>query len=273
MIDGWILKDLPVNLPLSMEGLNKNKRAMILGGNTFDSTCVGSSGDLDHPQDKETLDSHLETYFPGDVDTVLAPYRAYLDQAEMRNNDGLADVPEPDPWCNEFCTVWLTMSRDTGVMCPALWLARKLSSAPPGSHDETAVWLYRFGYNATAPGDTVDHGGEIDFVWQRNTAFTSRNSETVSTNIGDLWTSFVAKGVPEFAEHSKRWPREWAAFQADHTEVFLDFNGTNKTEGAGLGDAAGAFSGLFGDTCGAWEDYINQGDDKLTNFNNFGYLC
>ena len=130
------------------------QRALIIGGTTLDTTCIGATGALDHPADRESLHAHLETYFPGDVDVVLDPYvtahrlaiatfflargltvehdcvvdnryRPYLDNPSSRLR-GEVKPPGFDVWCNEFCLVWLTMSRDAGVTCPALWLSRQV---------------------------------------------------------------------------------------------------------------------------------------------------
>eukprot|EP00591_Stephanopyxis_turris_P006139 CAMPEP_0195524502 /NCGR_PEP_ID=MMETSP0794_2-20130614/24377_1 /TAXON_ID=515487 /ORGANISM="Stephanopyxis turris, Strain CCMP 815" /LENGTH=356 /DNA_ID=CAMNT_0040654739 /DNA_START=56 /DNA_END=1123 /DNA_ORIENTATION=+ len=209
-VDGCFLTDDPVNLPLAMSGLPDTPRAVIVGGNSLDTTCVGATGDLGHPTDKETLRSHLETYFPGDVDTVLAPYEPYLDMvAAQREAPGNGSDPVPhDPWCNEFCSVWLTMSRDAGVSCPSLWIARQLSSFRPGSNTSTSVWLYQFGYNATVPGDSVHHGGELDFVWNRKAAFDSSQAQSVSAAMGEYWSNFVSTGKPSFKKSRHNWPDE-----------------------------------------------------------------
>jgi len=268
------LTDDPVNLPLAMSGLPDTPRAVIVGGNSLDTTCVGATGDLGHPTDKETLCSHLETYFPGDVDTVLAPYEPYLDMvAAQREAPGNGSDPVPhDPWCNEFCSVWLTMSRDAGVSCPSLWIARQLSSFRPGSNTSTSVWLYQFGYNATVPGDSVHHGGELDFVWNRKAAFDSSQAQSVSAAMGEYWSNFVSTGKPSFKKSRHNWPDEWPQFRDAENEIFLNVSGADRFEGAEVDDAS-SYSGLFGSTCQAWEMYVRQGPTQAANFNAFGYLC
>ena len=252
-----------------MSGPNPDSpRAVIVGGNTFDSTCVGATGALGHPTDKASLDAHLETYFPGEVDTVLAPYRPYLDAVGA----GSAPVPH-DVWCNEFCMVWLTMSRDAGVTCPSLWIARQLSAFHPGSKNALTVWLYQFGYNGTVPGDSVNHGGELDFVWHRKNAFDSPQATSVSFAIGEYWSSFVGNGTPAFHKTRANWPEEWPPFRVAEEEQFLNVSGSPKHEGATMGTIGNGYSGLFGETCEAWEDYIRTGPTQADRFNAFGYLC
>ena len=48
-----------------------------------------------------------------------------------------------------------------GVSCPHKWLSRRFAA-----HSSSGVYLYSFGYNSSAPGSAVFHGGEVAVVWQ-----------------------------------------------------------------------------------------------------------
>ena len=165
------------------------------------------------------------------------------------------------------------MSRDAGVTCPSLWIARQLSSFRPGSQNAITVWLYRFDFNNTNPGNSVGHGGELDVVWNRNSAFHSETSRSVSSAIGEMWASFVANGTPSVKRRS-HWPEVWPAFRDAEEEQFLNITGSfPHSDEAVVEPDASHYSGLYGDTCESWENYIRQGATQSTNFNTFGYLC
>jgi hypothetical protein len=151
---------------------------------------------------------------------------------------------------------------------------------------------YRYDYNATVPGDGVNHGGELDAVWHRNTAFASEDAQAVSAAMGEYWASFVATGTPQFRRPRKDWPSAWTPFRDSDAERFLNVSGGPTASdggvdavgggGGGGGGWAGAevskdlsgYSGLYAaDACKAWEDYVRLGPAQAANFNTFGYLC
>ena len=87
-------------------------------------------------------------------------------------------------------------TRDTGVQCPALWLARNLHLAG------NTVYLYDFGYPQSAVGWTEDgytannvtvwpfagHGEEVGYVWE------NPGGECPAANVSNLtwchcWTN------------------------------------------------------------------------------------
>ena len=151
----------------------------------------------------------------------------------------------------------------------------QLTGRTPGANNSVNVWLYQFGYNSTVPGDSVNHGGDLDFIWDRNTGLISHAASSVTSAMGELWANFVVTGKPTFhqPERHKEWPAVWPQFEERLNEQFMNISGDAKSAGGQMDDADAGMSGLYGDACDAWERYMEQGAQQVSNFNNFGYLC
>ena len=89
------------------------------------------------PLSAAALRAQLATYFGADVDTVLAPYLKQLNgsqlQAPERRRRLLPHLPDSLNGTEASHTItaaearalWINMSRDAGVTCPTLRLARE----------------------------------------------------------------------------------------------------------------------------------------------------
>ena len=155
--------------------------------------------------------------------------------------------------------LWLNMSRDAGVSCPSLWLARRVAATAPQRHK---VWLYSFEFNSTAPGAGVRHGDEVDLVWQRPPANSVDGAATVAYAAGAYWTSFVTHGAL-MPPASKAWP-SWSPFDMNASEASFAF--TAAGEGA-------TRHGQYATICEVFELYTSRGAVQQQRFNEFGYLC
>ena len=164
--------------------------------------------------------------------------------------------------------VWLRISRDAGVFCPALWLSEKLTAS--GAAD---VFLYSFGYNETVPGAAVWHGGEVDFVWQRAKP-ASPTTQSLQEAVGGYWSSFVRSGAPVAPQG---WPA-WPAFD-DAPSVLSSGNVREANTSSasfldvGSNGLATTGTGFHAKVCKNWQAYVSRGKAELENFNTFGYLC
>ena len=160
-IDGFLLPVLPAALPAPLVELDE----VLLGGNTEDTTCATVLTEPLPPKSGAALRSQLADYFGDDVETVLASYldhlappqdesdggrRAMLGHAAAAaagGDSGNASVTLRPIRDADAPFLWINMSRDAGVTCPSLWLARRLVA------NGTTPYLYRFGFNSTHPGE------------------------------------------------------------------------------------------------------------------------
>ena len=239
-LDGDLLTQAPVNSTLHYNG------PLLIGGNSEDTTCFQST-DPPTPTTLDELRESLAGYFEDDAEDVLAPYLP-RDPAARDLNAG---------------ALWLNMSRDAGVSCPTLQLARRfVAQASP-------VYVYSFEFNATRPGAGVLHGDEVDLVWQRPPPNSVAAAHDVARHVGEYWSSFVAHGAPRTMP-SDTWPL-WPAFNSTTSgtparpdDRYLAF--------VAAGHAASS-ERFYAAKCEAWEAYRARGPLQRQRYIAFGYLC
>jgi hypothetical protein len=130
-LDGYLLHDVPHNASMVFDG------PLLLGGNSLDTTCAYNL-ETPPPSSYARLITKLATYFGDDAAEVAAPYVAAAHN-ETIGSDLTRDVA---------ATIWLNMSRDVGVSCPSLWLARRVShrggthrtASPAHATGTTSAW-------------------------------------------------------------------------------------------------------------------------------------
>ncbi len=233
-LDGYLLSE---HRPRDRTILHSG--AVLLGGNTLDTTCASPGAVPAIPTNMSGLHATLKTYFIHDAD-VRALIQPYL-------------RPDPDLQAlrNDPATIWLRMSRDAGVTCPTLWLAERLAQRPGATG---RPYLYSFGYNATHPSGGVWHGGEVPLVWQRDQP--NSKATAVAARVGKLWMEFVQSGSPGKAH-------VWPAFTEDAGQ-FL------KVDDRGRFGPQERFGKRM---CAHWQQYMQRGRRFENRFDNFGYLC
>ena len=258
-IDGFVLADTPANSEIQVVVGGE----ILLGGNTQDTTCLTAT-DPSPPESMGDLRALLAEYFGEDVDEVLEPY---LQRFRSR--------PDTSSTMNAS-SIWLQMSVDAGVSCPSLWFAQRATE----KHN-ISTYLYRFGFNATSSLGNVDHGGEVNFVWNRNISIFNSNSkaEGVSHAVEKYWSNFIAHGDPLLSisnvQHNRNnnnnnavekgdahWPR-WPRFEME-TLDYLSFNANG---------SATIEKNYNNAICDKWLAYTDKGTLQLGRFNHFGYLC
>ena len=226
-VDGYVLSEgRPRDVPPRVDG-----RSVLLGGNTGDTTCRAANATPVAPKTRAALNATLATYFgTTDAATVSAPYTTSS---------------------SDWSEIFYAMSRDAGVTCPTLWLAKRLAAA-----NASNVFLYRFGFDPP-----TRHGAEVPYVWQDPPNATGATGRFVSRELGLRWTKFARDGTAT-------WPS--VSTTANASNLFVDATGCFTTEQDGL-----ARSGH----CDAWASYLfANGDAALASrrrekFDAFGYLC
>ena len=259
----------------------------MLGGNTGDTTCRSEGALPAAPTTLLGLRQLLATYFVSDSD-VEAILRPYLNERASTLSLSLSSSSSSSPSLThssssssfrtsstsstDYQELYYEMSRDAGVLCPTLWLARRMArrmADETGKKGET--FLYEFGYNATG-GKTsvVNHGGELNYVFQNFTRGTTRSARQVGRVVSEYWSSFVHAGVPMSSLGGARWHafggRESTAVDTEEEEDFLLFASSGSVMSTPYSyDAHGK--------CSSYERYMRRGEEEEKRLDAFGYLC
>ena len=253
-IDGYIMNERPRDNTLLFEG------DVLLGGNTGDTTCRSVGAVPITPTNEIDLLNVLTTYFgKEDANYVAAPYlQTYTKGSNSNETTTFKDIGE----------LFYSMSRDAGVTCPTLRLARRMTSSLKHGN----VYLYQFGYNSTSNNGIVNHGGELNAVWQNYTfgESTQHTSSFVEQVVGEYWTSFISNGKPIVSDDVSANVSIWNNFEGGGTnsddESFQFFAGDGSIQNT-------PFSMNDASHCSHWDSYIQKGANEQKNVDAFGYLC
>jgi carboxylesterase type B len=227
---------------------------IILGGNSGDTTCRSSGSVPTAPNNYNDLIATLKIYFGNDYKIILNNYIGHFSINTATDYD--------------YKELFFNMSRDSGVTCPTLWLAKRLTKL----NYNRSIYLYEFAFNSTHPGAPVWHGGELAPVFQHNVGGESRQlglgksklAKSQSLQVGKYWSNFINYGTPSQKEEGEE---VWNAFDKD--EGFMYFSPSGKSKNSL--DLKFNFN-QYG-RCNHWKRYIQMGKTQRKNFDAFGYLC
>lgn len=233
VVDGYFLEKHPRDLPLSFKG------SVIIGGTTMDNTCsppyyAASVNGTPWPNTSAMYLDWMGQYFRGDVAEVARHY-PYIPGTPGQNQSQPACLPDGLRFLNG--------TRDTGVSCPGLWFAKKLTKS------ESRVFLYDYAWddgNVNGVWPFPAHGSEVGYVWQNYPPPTSPkptlDQKSVSNVVTAYWRSFIEHGRPERVGTATV---EWPEF---HENEYLRLNLQQEPA-----------AGIYDKVCDFWDGYRKRG--------------